>query len=657
MALIWAVLSAIFIFIVFKMTKLSKRVEELESNVLKRSDLKLTTILRRLEELEKEIRAIKGLTKTAMPHEPSPPEEISVEAEEIEVPQVISPKPPPRMTPQVSPSPPVTSQAQMPPSDPTSQPIQQAQMASLERPSTLPVSEAARTFTTETETKPSRTREEWEALIGGKLLNRIGALALIFGIGFFLKYAFDKNWITQSMRVLIGVAIGMALLFVGSRAHNKELKIFAHGLIGAGISILYLSVYASFNFYHLVPQTIAFLMMSAVTVITFSQAFKYNSLAVSLLGWAGGFLTPFLLSTGKANEVGLFTYIALLDVGLLMVLVRKESWVILEPFTFAATYFTYLLWYLKFYTPADLLVTVLFLTIFWGLFLGLDVYRIVTSKTEYQDMRQIIATFNAGFYFWGMYTMVNPKYHDWMGLITLGIGAVYFLTVLGIKRRWPEDPMILARYFLTAIALLIAATTIQFSGFTTVVYWSLEAMILVWCGTHWRLRYVWLSALCLFFITVIKLLITEGALAYMPIQNFTLLLNRRALTFSLLTVTLGVSAHLMKGVNEKNGESIRTALHYSCCILLFVFCTIETNDYFRKLMINSVGNEILSLEFTRLLIFPTVWMVYSLLLVGLGLRRYVLSVIYCGLGALGASVGLGGVQGISFQPLQSFSVV
>jgi hypothetical protein len=330
---------------------------------------------------------------------------------------------------------------------------------------------------------------------------------------------------------------------------------------------------------------------------------------------------------------------------------------ILEPLTFGATYLTYFLWYSKFYAPADLSVTVLFLSIFWGLFFGLDVYRIVASNAEFREMRQVIATFNAGFYYWGLYSIVNPRYHNWMGLITLGIGAVYFITVLGIIRRWPDDTMILARYFLTAIALLIGATTIQFSGLTTTIYWSLEAMILVWCGIHWRLRYVWLAALGLFCLALIKLLVTEDALAYIPIQNFTLLLNRRALTFSFLTATMGISAHLFKHVDEKSGEFIRTALHYGWCLLLFVFCTVETNDYFRMLMNNMAGEKILTLEFTRLLTFSAVWTVYSLLLVGLGLRRNIMPALYCGLGALGASVLLGAGRGISFQPIRSFSVV
>ena len=129
--------------------------------------------------------------------------------------------------------------------------------------------------------RSSRTREEWEALIGGKLLNRIGALALIIGIGFFLKYAFEHDWISETVRVLIGFAVGAGLLFGGAYSHKKGLQVFAQGIIGAGIAILYLSVYASFNFYHLVPRTVAFVMMAIVTALTFLQALKYNSLAVS----------------------------------------------------------------------------------------------------------------------------------------------------------------------------------------------------------------------------------------------------------------------------------------------------------------------------------------------------------------------------------------
>jgi uncharacterized membrane protein len=68
---------------------------------------------------------------------------------------------------------------------------------------------------------------------------------------------------------------------------------------------------------------VALVMMAGVTALAFWQAFKYDSLAISVLGWAGGFLTPVMLSTGMANEMGLFTYVALLSAGLLAITLKK----------------------------------------------------------------------------------------------------------------------------------------------------------------------------------------------------------------------------------------------------------------------------------------------------------------------------------------------
>ena len=135
---------------------------------------------------------------------------------------------------------------------------------------------------------PSRTREEWEALIGGKLLNRIGALALIIGVGFFLKYAFDNNWISESVRVSIGALFGLSLLLVAAKAHAKNFEVFSQGLVGAGIAILYISVFASFNFYRLVPQSVTFVLMGGVPS---SPLHKRSDTIRSLCrssGWRGG---------------------------------------------------------------------------------------------------------------------------------------------------------------------------------------------------------------------------------------------------------------------------------------------------------------------------------------------------------------------------------
>ncbi|HEU4386554.1 MAG TPA: DUF2339 domain-containing protein, partial [Blastocatellia bacterium] len=147
-------------------------------------------------------------------------------------------------------------------------------------------------------------------------MRSIAAVALVIGFGFLFKYAYDRHLISHWGVVSIGFAVGLGLVAMGWQFHRKDYRFFAQGLFGAGIGILYLSVYAAFSYYHLVDKYGAFAMMWAVTILTFAVAVSYDSLAVALLGWVGGTITPLLLSTGKADEVGLFTHIAVLDAGL-----------------------------------------------------------------------------------------------------------------------------------------------------------------------------------------------------------------------------------------------------------------------------------------------------------------------------------------------------
>jgi uncharacterized membrane protein len=502
--------------------------------------------------------------------------------------------------------------------------------------------------------RPSRTREEWEAIIGGKLLNRIGALALIIGIGFFLKYAFDRNWISETIRVLIGFAIGAGLLFGGARSHKKGLHVFAQGVIGAGIAILYLSVYASFNFYHLVPRTVAFVMMALVTVLTLQQALKYDSPAVSCLGWAGGFLTPIMLSTPQVNYPGLFTYIAILDIGLIAIMLKKDKWAILDPLTLAATYLIYAV---SDGGSSGLTVAVPFLTIFWGLFHGLEVYRNIKNTTTHMGIRQTTAAFNTLFYYIMMYNVIDPSHHKWMGLIVLAIGALYFLTFLALRKRQDIPEIVFTRYVMTAIILLAAATNIQFTAFYAITLWSLEALILVWCGIHWEKRYIWKTALALMGIAAFGLLVTRETFAYFPIEDYSLLLNRRALALLVLAGSLGACTVLFKGADEKSREVFRPILHGGWCIVLFILLTVECNDYFRQRIIAKTGDTYHGLYFTRFMTWTAIWLFYSLPLVWFGLRRKIMPILYCGLGAAGLTIIMLAIRGFAFDPVSRFHII
>ncbi|HSE97174.1 MAG TPA: DUF2339 domain-containing protein, partial [Blastocatellia bacterium] len=211
-----------------------------------------------------------------------------------------------------------------------------------------------------------RPRGDLEARIGGNWLNRIGIIAITFGVAFFLKYAFENQWIGPAGRVGIGVVLGLGFL-AGGEMLRKRYASYAYGLTGGGILILYLAIYAAFSFYNLIPHPLAFVFMAAVTMIASLLSARYSALPIAVLGLIGGFLTPILLSTGRDNQTGLFTYIALLDAGVLALAYSKQ-WRILNYMSFGATVLMFVGWMITFYDDSKLWPTIFFLTLLFGIF-------------------------------------------------------------------------------------------------------------------------------------------------------------------------------------------------------------------------------------------------------------------------------------------------
>ncbi len=217
---------------------------------------------------------------------------------------------------------------------------------------------------------PPQPPREWEALIGGRWLAKVGTVALVLGVLYFLKYAFDNQWIGNTGRVLIGGFSGLALLYGGERFQTKGYKLYGQTVAGGGIVVLYLSIYAAFNFYSLISQLPAMLLMALVTAVCCSLAYRYSSRTLATMGLLGGLLTPYLLSTGKSNQIGLLSYLLVLDIGAGW-LAQKRRWRFLNLISFAGTVIIFAGWAAAFYKPEDVWRTHIFLIIFAVLYLGL----------------------------------------------------------------------------------------------------------------------------------------------------------------------------------------------------------------------------------------------------------------------------------------------
>ncbi len=447
----------------------------------------------------------------------------------------------------------------------------------------------------------------------------------------------------------------MACLAGGYQANKKGFQVFAQGLVGAGIAILYLAVYAAFNFYHLLPQWVAFVFMSVVTLIAFLNGLFYNSLAEEILGWTGGFLTPLLLSTGQANEIGLFSYIVLLDAGLLAMVVKKREWWVLEPLTFAGTWLMYLMWRDPYYTDADLWVTVFFVTLFWLLFLGADVLRWRRPDSG-SVVNQVLPAFNAFFYYLAVYFLINEDHHAWMGLVALAMGAAYFLIYTVRRRHGVPEVNVGIRMVLTTATLVVIATGVQFHDFDTVMAWSAEAAFLIWLSRDRDIGYLDLAGLALFGLAVFKLVVlTDGALAYDPIGEFTPVFNHRALTFAVTGLAIGTAAFLVdiQGGNRKAINS--RVLHGAWCAVLFLLVTTEIYDYFRMRSVDQPFLIVQQMSFLRLMTFSVAWISLSLPLLWIGLRKRLAPPVVSALSIALLAVVFAAVRGIAFDPIESYA--
>jgi uncharacterized membrane protein len=218
--------------------------------------------------------------------------------------------------------------------------------------------------------RAARDDETLESWIGRQWLLYIGVLAILVGVAYFEKLAFESAWLGETARVVQGAAAGLLLVYGGIRFARAGDAGYGHAIAGAGVAALYVSTYASFNFYHLIGRTTAFALMLIVTAAAATLADRQRSQGLAVLAVGGGYLTPFLLPGTADTQIALFGYDAILAAGA-GALARRRAWPLLYATSYLATLVTVAAWAERFYTPDKYLRTELFLTLFCLLFVSM----------------------------------------------------------------------------------------------------------------------------------------------------------------------------------------------------------------------------------------------------------------------------------------------
>ena len=225
--------------------------------------------------------------------------------------------------------------------------------------------------------RPVKPKASLEDRIGSQLFSRIGIVALLIATALFLKWAVDNQWIGPVARTLVGLLAGAAVILWSERFRRRSFPAFAYALKAIGSGALYLSLWAAFQLYHLLPAPVALAAMVLVTAWNAFMAWSQNSELLAAYALAGAFATPLLLSTGGNHEVFLFTYLLVIDIAaiaLIRLKARVNLWPRLLLLAFPATVAYFLAWYLGWYNSSTAnqqeAVTSLFLALFFFTFLS-----------------------------------------------------------------------------------------------------------------------------------------------------------------------------------------------------------------------------------------------------------------------------------------------
>ncbi|MBI5759757.1 MAG: DUF2339 domain-containing protein, partial [Planctomycetales bacterium] len=359
------------------------------------------------------------------------------------------------------------------------------------RKAELAVSLATQPAEAGTPTTAADETSSWEEILAGKWLTWVGAVAMVIGAGLFFKYTIDHDLIGPTGRVVIGVLVGMCTFAGAAYAMLRQYRFLSQGLAGTAMGILYFSLFAGFKWYDILPQPFAFTGMVLVTVAGLSFAGYFNAQAAAILGLIGGFLTPIMLSQDVDAQVMLFSYILILDFGVLG-LAGFRKWPAVQMLAFIATAMMWLGWFGRWYDPSKLMTTVVLMTAFFLLFALIAVwYNVLRRKTaDPGDFFLILAT--PVLYFAGLYGVTSEKYFFLHGLMALGLAGVYLgLGALSLSRN-PAGKNVVVSLGGIAASFLTLAVPLQLTGHWIAVAWAMESLLLVELGLRFgqpKLRY------------------------------------------------------------------------------------------------------------------------------------------------------------------------
>ena len=315
----------------------------------------------------------------------------------------------------------------------------------------------------------------------GNVVAKVGVLVLFVGVSFLLKYAVERNALSIELR-LAGTALGALALLVGGWRLRARRAAFGLILQGAGVGILYVTIFAAARLYQVLPRGLTLLLLLALVVLFAFLAVVQDSRALATLGTVGGFLAPILTSTGSGNHVALFSYYALLNLGIVGIAWFK-AWRILNWVGFMFTFVIGAAWGYRFYTPAHFASTEPFLILSFLFYLAVSVLFAQRHPPRLRGYVDGTLVFGLPLVFLALQAALVRDIAFGRAWSALGMGLVYLAAARWLwNRNIAHMRMLIESLLALGVVALSLAIPFAFDGHITATAWALEGVGLVWIG-------------------------------------------------------------------------------------------------------------------------------------------------------------------------------
>lgn len=388
-----------------------------------------------------------------------------------------------------------------------------------------------------------------EKIFSENLLAKIGIVTLVLGIAFFVKYAIDQEWINEVGRVGIGILTGAIIIGIAHKLREKY-QVFSSILVGGGISVLYITVTLAFREYELFSQPLAFGLLIAITIFSVILSLFYDRKELAIFSLLGGFASPLMISSGSGNYIVLFTYILILNTGMLIVAFRKK-WHVIGIISYVLTLIFFWSWLFSSFEnqfKGATLFAALFFIQFYILAL-IDHFKGEHKVTAYQGI--LILTNNL-FLFIACLIIFTDYQYDVKGLITVIIAAVNAVIMIALFRKSEIDRNLIYLIIGVVMTFVNLAIPIQMDGYVITMFWAVEMAVLLWLWQKSQIQIFRIG-----FMIVIGLVIFSYLLDikhnYIPTDTpMPIVLNSICITGLVVIAGFFVSQLLLR---KENGES------------------------------------------------------------------------------------------------------